>query len=131
MFRRFATDYNFINDKGERQRIPRGWAGEVSDALAKEADAKGATQKDAKGQPLVNPAAPMAMAPLAMGTAASMPDVRPVSEAKVVNPVDPITGGPGAVVQPASVLAPDPVPPVTAGTVGIATGEITRSGRRS
>ena len=76
MFRRFNTEYNFVNDKGERQTIPRGWAGEVSDAVAKAADEAGVTQRlDDKGK--VIPAA---------GSTIAGPQESPVSEAKVAAP---------------------------------------------
>ncbi|WP_172123214.1 hypothetical protein [Devosia sp. 919] len=46
MFRRFRKRFEYLNDEGQKVAIPRNWAGEVSDKVAADADAAGATLVD-------------------------------------------------------------------------------------
>ena len=46
MFRRFRKRFEYLNDAGQKVTIPRNWAGEVSDKVAADADAAGATLVD-------------------------------------------------------------------------------------
>lgn len=43
MFRRFKKRFSYLNENGDKVTIPRNWAGEVTDDVAKQADEAGAT----------------------------------------------------------------------------------------
>lgn len=43
MFRRFKKRFVYENEQGQKVTIPRNWAGEVTEGVAEEADAAGAT----------------------------------------------------------------------------------------
>jgi tRNA(Ile)-lysidine synthase TilS/MesJ len=63
MFRRFKKRFEYVNEDDQKITIPRNWAGEVTESVAKKADAAGATLVDkvkkskseepAGGKPLV------------------------------------------------------------------------------
>lgn len=72
MFRRFTSTFEFVNSDGVRQRIRRGWAGEVSDSVAAAADKAGVTVTiGADGKPIMS------------RQAAMVPKSSPVSDAMV------------------------------------------------
>src|SRR5688572_16923604 len=80
MFRRFISSFTFVNERGETQTIPAGWAGEVSSSVSKAAEEAGALEKlDKDGKPI----------PVTGVSAEATVNASPVSEAKVAPPPAP------------------------------------------